>query len=74
MTLLGKLVIVFAAFVAILVIVILMAFRERKLGKRLADDDLQAQQASDARVLTVIFTAIFGGMLLTLIVAYLVFF
>lgn len=74
MTLLTKLSIVFAAFVAILVIVIYMAFRERRLGKSIAEDDEAARQASDARVLTVIFTAIFGGMLLTLIVAYIVFF
>jgi hypothetical protein len=74
MTLGFKLAIVLAAFVTILVIVIYMAFRERKLGKSIADDDLEAQQASDARVLTVIFSAIFGGMFLTLLVAYLVFF
>lgn len=73
MTLGQKLVIVLLAFVAILVIVIYMAFRERKLGKRIAADDIEAQQASDARVLVVIFSAIFGGMLLTLLVAYLVF-
>ena len=74
MTLLAKLSVVFIAFVAILVIVIYMAFRERKLGRAIAQDDEAARQASDARVLTVIFTAIFGGMLLTLIVAYIVFF
>jgi hypothetical protein len=74
MTLGFKLAIVLAAFVAILVIVIAMAFRERKLGKTIADDDIEGQQASDARVLTVIFSAIFGGMFLTLLVAYLVFF
>ena len=74
MTLLTKLAIVFAAFVTILVIVIYMAFRERRLGRAIAQDDEAARQASDARVLTVIFTAIFGGMLLTLTVAYLVFF
>lgn len=68
-----KLAIVLAAFVAILTIVIYVAFRERRLGKSIADDDIQAQQASDARILTVIFSAIIGGMLLTLIVAYLVF-
>jgi hypothetical protein len=68
-----KLTIVGAAFIAILAIVIYMAFRERRLGKRIADDDSAAQEASDARVLTVIFSAIMGGMLLTLIVAYLVF-
>jgi hypothetical protein len=74
MTLGFKLAIVLAAFVAILVIVIYMAFRERKLGKSIADDDVEAQQGSDARVLTVIFSAIFGGMFLTFLVAYLVFF
>lgn len=74
MLLLHKLAIVFAAFVAILVTVIWFAFRERRLGKSLARDDVAAQQASDARVLAVIFSAIFGGMLLTLLVAWIVFF
>jgi len=69
-----KLAVVIAAFVAILAIVIYMAFRERRIGKGLADDDIEGQQASDARVLVVIFSAIFGGMLLTLLSAYLVFF
>ena len=66
-----KLAIVIAAFVAILVIV--MAFRERKLGRDIGADDKAAQEASDARVLTVIFSAILGGMALTFIVAYIVF-
>lgn len=74
MTLGHKLAIVFSAFVAILVIVIYMVFRERRLGKSIAQDDAAAQQASDARVLVVIFAAIFGGMFLTLLVAWLVFF
>lgn len=73
MTLGWKLALVFAAFVTILVIVIFMAFRERKAGHAIASDDLEAQQASDARVLSVIFTAILGGMALTGIVAYIVF-
>jgi hypothetical protein len=73
MTLGWKLVAVFLAFVTILAIVVYMAFRERRLGKALAEDDRAGQQASDARVLAVIFSAIFGGMLLTLIVAWLVF-
>ncbi|HUP97648.1 MAG TPA: hypothetical protein VM073_06900 [Usitatibacter sp.] len=73
MTLGWKLVVVFIAFVAILTIVIFMAFRERRLGKSIASDDFHGQQASDARVLSVIFSAIIGGMLLTLIVAWLVF-
>jgi len=68
-----KLAVVLVAFVAILSIVIFMAFRERRLGKSLASDDLEGQQASDARVIAVIFTAILGGMALTLVVAYLVF-
>ena len=73
MTLTQKLAIVFVAFVAILVIVIYMAFRERKLARTMADTE-EARQASDARVLMVIFGAIFGGMFLTLVVAYIVFF
>ena len=74
MTLGPKLAIVFAAFVAILVVVIVMAFRERRLGRTIAEDDTAGQQASDARVLATIFSAIVGGMLLTLLVAWLVFF
>ena len=74
MTLGVKLLVVFFAFVAILVTVIAVAFRERTRGKAIARDDVQAQQAQDARVMTVIFSAIMGGMLLTLIVAWLVFF
>ncbi len=74
MSLLAKLALVFLAFVTILVIVIHTAFRERRLGKSIADDDVAAQQASDTRVLAVFFTAILGGMLLTLLVAWLVFF
>jgi len=74
MTLGVKLLVVFFAFLAILVTVIAVAFRERTRGKVIAQDDVQAQQAQDARVMTVIFSAIMGGMFLTLIVAWLVFF
>ena len=74
MTLLPKLAIVLAAFVAILAVVVWFAFRERSIGKGIAADDVVSQQASDARVLAVIFSAIFGGMLLTLVVAWLIFF
>jgi len=74
MTLGHKLAIVLAAFVTILVVVIVMAFRKGLVGGTVASDDLAAQQASDARVLTVIFSAIIGGMLLTFLVAWLVFF
>jgi sensor domain CHASE-containing protein len=74
MTLGWKLFIVFLAFLAILTTVIYVAFRERTRGKALAADDIQGQQAQDARVMAVIFSAIFGGMCLTLLVAWLVFF
>jgi hypothetical protein len=69
-----KLFIVFLAFLAILTTVIYVAFRERTRGKTLAEDDRAGQQAQDARVMAIIFGAIFGGMLLTLITAWLVFF
>jgi hypothetical protein len=69
-----KLLIVFIAFCAILAVVIFVAFRERKRGKTLASDDIEGQQAQDARVMAIIFSAIFGGMILTLIVSWLVFF
>jgi membrane protein implicated in regulation of membrane protease activity len=69
-----KLAIVFLAFLAILAVVIHVAFRERTRGKTLADDDIAGQQAQDARVMAIIFSAIFGGMLLTLLVSWLVFF
>lgn len=74
MTLGHKLGIVFFAFLAILVVVIFVSFRERRLAKALAPDDTAGQQASDLRVLAVIFCAIVGGMLLTLVTAWLVFF
>jgi hypothetical protein len=69
-----KLAVVFAAFLTILVIVIYVAFRERRLGRGIKEGDHAAEQASDARVLMVVFGAIFGGMFLTVIVAWLVFF
>lgn len=74
MTLGDKLLVVFLAFLAVLAAVIRMAFRERKLARSIPEDDLAAQQAADARVMVTIFGAIFGGMLLTLLVAWLVFF
>ena len=73
MTLGTKLALVIAAFVTILVIVIVMAFRERRKSRGIDPSDIAAQQASDARVLTVIFSAILGGMALTALAAYIVF-
>jgi len=72
-TLAGKLALVFFAFLAILVVVICVAFRERRKGRALAQDDIAGQQAQDARVLAIIFGAMLGGMLLTLLVAWIVF-
>ena len=62
-----KLAIVFFAFVAILAVVVFVAFRERTRGRTLADDDIAGQQAQDARVMAVIFGAIFGGIAPTLL-------
>ncbi len=73
MTLGEKLALVSVAFLAILATVVFVAFRERALAKSMSDNDVAAQQAQDARVLAVIFGAIFGGMLLTILVAWLVF-
>jgi hypothetical protein len=72
MTLGEKLLVVFFAFLAVLATVIAVAFRERK--RSIANDDIEAQQAQDARVMAVIFGSIMGGMLLTVLVAWLVFF
>ena len=69
-----KLAIVFAAFLAVLGGVMWMSFRERRLSRDIADDDIPAQQAQDGRVMAIIFSAIIGGMLLTVLVAWLVFF
>jgi hypothetical protein len=74
MTLGVKLIILFFAFVAILVTVITLVFRERRIGRTIAPDDHEAQRAQDGRVLALIFSSAIGGMLLTLIVAYVVFF
>ena len=73
MSLGASLSVVLLAFVALLVAVIVMAFRERRVARSLAAGDGETAAASDARVLTVIFSAIPGGMLLTAIVAWLVF-
>ena len=74
MTLGWKLFAVFTGFLAILTTVIVVAFRERKRARAIATDDLQAQRDADARVLAIIFSSIIGGMGLTLVTAWLVFF
>ena len=73
MTLEVKLAIIFFAFVAILTTVIVLVFRERTRGKAIAADDYAAQQAQDGRILALVFSSAIGGMLLTLLVAYVVF-
>ena len=73
-TLGGKLFIVFLAFLAVLGGVIWRAFRERSLARAIPSDDLRAQEAADGRVMATIFGAILGGMFLTFLVAWLVFF
>jgi prephenate dehydrogenase len=73
MTLGWKLFFVFVAFCALMGGVMFMAFRERGLGRRIADGDRAAEEAQDSRVLVVIFGAAVGGLLLTLLVAWLVF-
>jgi len=65
---------IFLAFLTILTVVIRMAFRERKLARAIRADDIEAQRAADGRVMSIIFTAIIGGMGLTVLVAWLVFF
>ncbi len=74
MTLGFKLLLVFLAFLTVLTVVIGMAFRERKRAREIPEGDLEAQQAADGRVLATVFSAIVGGMLLTLLTAWLVFF
>ena len=73
MTLGWKLFVVFLAFLAVLVTVMFVAFRERTRGKALAPGDRAGGEAQDARVMTVIFSAIISGMLLAILAGWLVF-
>ena len=68
-----KLFFVFLGFLTLIAIVMLLAFRERKAGRKIVDGDRAGEEAQDSRVLAVIFSAMVGGMLLTLLVAWLVF-
>jgi hypothetical protein len=72
MSLEASLALVIMAFAALMATVLTVALRERRRVATIATD-ARAQSASDARVLFVIFAAIPGGMLLTLLVAWLVF-
>jgi len=64
---------VIGAFVAIMAAVLALAFRERRVGRRIDVSDTAAQGASDARILTLIFGSIIGGMVLTLVTASIIF-
>jgi len=66
--------VVLAAFVALMTMVIVLAFRERRAARRIDATDVAAQNASDARMLVGVFGGILGGMLLTVVAAVLVFF
>lgn len=65
---------VIVAFMAIMATVLAVSFRERRMAQRIGTSDKAAAGSSDARILAVIFLAIPGGMLLTAITAWLVFF
>jgi hypothetical protein len=73
MSLGASLTVVFIAFLTLMAAVMAMAFRERKASRAIVIGDGTSQGASDARVLTVLFVAMPGGMVLTVIVAWLVF-
>lgn len=73
MTLGWKLFVVFLGFLAVLGTVIAMAFRERRLSRQIREGDHEAEAAADGRVIATVFTAILGGMFLTILVAWLVF-
>ena len=67
-----SLILVFFAFVALASAVLHVAFRERRLATQ-SGNNIDAEKASDARVLVAIFCAIPAGMLLTVLVGWLVF-
>ena len=74
MSLAFKLTLCFGVFLLLIAAAMVASFRERQRVRRIHDDDLVAQQASDARILMVLFGAILGGMITTLLVAWIVFF
>ncbi|HET7400246.1 MAG TPA: hypothetical protein VFJ62_00640 [Usitatibacter sp.] len=65
--------VVIATFVGIMAGVLALAFRERRVAQRIDAADIEAQNASDARILTMIFGSIIGGMVLTLVTATIIF-
>lgn len=70
----SKLLIIFVVFVAIIGVVMAVSFRERKFAQHSAAPNQTADEASDARIITIIFGSILCGMLLAILVAWIVFF
>ena len=70
----NKLLLIFVVFLALIGVVMAVSFRERKLANNAGTSDRLSDEASDNRTMAIIFGSIFGGMLLALIVAWLVFF
>ena len=69
-----QLLLVFLAFLALIGTVMWAAFRERRLARAIPEGDLEAQRRADGRILGVVFSAAIGGLMLTLLTAWLVFF
>ena len=70
----SKLFIVFFGFIAIIGVVMAVSFRERNLANQNTAHDQLSDEASDARIMTIIFGSILCGMFLAILVAWLVFF
>jgi hypothetical protein len=68
-----KLTLVFIAFCTAMATVMYFAFRERKLSKTMVEGDREAERRQDGRILLVVFGAAITGLLLTLLVAWIVF-
>lgn len=69
-----QLLLVFLAFLGLIAMVMWFAFRERRLARAIPEGDLEAQRQADGRILGVVFGAAIGGLFLTLLTAWLVFF
>ncbi len=69
-----KLTIIFGVFLAMIAVMMTVAFRERKRNKEGIELSVEEARASDTRTILTIFGLIIGGMFTTLIVAWIVFF
>jgi S1-C subfamily serine protease len=66
------LILVLAVFLSVLTTVIVISFRERHLAEKLRATDVDAERASDKRVMITIFGSIAAGIILTLVSAVLI--